>query len=227
MGAAGAGKSSLATQYAVAAAKRGEAVGFFVFDESVTTLYERSAALGLPLEDHVKDERVRVHHIDPAELTPGEFAHQVRWVVEGARVKLVVIDSLNGYLNAMPSEQFLKAQMHELLTYLGQQGVTTLLIMTQHGLVGGGMTSPVDASYLADSIILLRYFEATGEIRKAISVVKKRSGPHELAIRELVFGPGGVRVGGPLRKFRGILTGTPSFVGDAGSLMPEGSAPVP
>lgn len=215
MGPAGSGKSTIAAQYAAAAAARGEAAAIFTFDETVGTLLVRTAALGLPLQEHMDAGRLAVQQIDPAELSPGEFSHVVRRAVEpgdrpGARV--VVIDSLNGYLNAMPDERFLTIQLHELLTYLAQQGVVTLLLMAQHGLIGT-MASPVDASYLADSVLLLRYYEAEGRVRKAVSVLKKRSGTHEDTIREISLGPGGVRVGPPLREFRGILTGVPWFDG--------------
>jgi circadian clock protein KaiC len=153
--------------------------------------------------------------VDPAELSSGEFAHTVRQVVEREGTRVVVIDSLNGYLNAMPSERHLTLHLHELLTYLGQRGVTTLLLMAQHGLVGGTVQVPVDASYLADTVILLRYFEAVGEVRQAVSVIKKRTGRHERVIRELRLETGtGVVIGEPVRDFQGVLTGTPSFVGN-------------
>ena len=152
---------------------------------------------------------VAIHQVDPAEVSPGEFAHMVRSAVERDNARVVVIDSLNGYINAMPEEQFLTAQLHELLTYLGRQGVTTLLVVAQHGVVGSHMHSPVDTSYLADSVVLLRYFEHQGRVKKAISVVKKRSGAHEETIRELRFDEHGIHLSEPLVGFRGILTGVP------------------
>ncbi len=211
MGPAGSGKSSIAIQYVVAAAARGERAAVFAFDESVGTLLARSAGLGMDLQAHVDAGRVRVQQVDPAELSPGEFAHAVRNAVEQDGAKVVVIDSLNGYLNAMPEERFLTIQLHELLTYLGQQGVVTLLVVAQHGVLGT-MQTPVDTSYLADAVILLRYFEAQGRIRRAISVVKKRTGAHEETLRELRMGPAGLVIGEPLQGFQGILTGTPTIL---------------
>lgn len=162
----------------------------------------------MPLAKGVCEGKITVQQVDPAELAPGEFACQVRDSVEkGARV--VVIDSLNGYLNAMPEERFLTLHLHELLSYLGERGVTTIIVMAQHGLIGAGMTSAVDVSYLADCVILIRYYESGAQINKAISVLKKRSGPHEMWIREYGMGPGGIRLGPQLTQFRGLLTGTP------------------
>ena len=209
MGPAGSGKSTLAVQYAVAAASRGEHAVIFAFDESVATLEARTAALGVKLAQGTRSGEVRVQQVDPAELSPGEFAHLVREAVERDQARVVVIDSLNGYLHAMPGEQFLTVQLHELLSYLGRRGVTTLMVIAQHGLVGTAMTSPVDTSYLADSVVLLRYFEYAGKVKKAISVVKKRSGPHEESIRELRFDDSGIHLSEPLAQFRGILTGVP------------------
>jgi circadian clock protein KaiC len=209
VGAAGAGKSSLATQFVVTAAARGQPAALFIFDESVNTLLTRSAGLGIDLRTHINAGSVTVQQVDPAELSPGEFAHSIRRAVEQQRATIVVIDSLNGYLNAMPEERFLIIQLHELLTFLGQKGVATLLIGAHQGLVGGQMISPVDASYLADAVILLRYFEMKGEVRQAISVVKKRGGTHERTIREFCMENGRISVGQPLRDFRGVLTGVP------------------
>jgi circadian clock protein KaiC len=159
--------------------------------------------------------RVSMRQVDPAELTSGEFAHAVRGMIERAKSRIVIIDSLNGYMNAMPSERHLTLHLHELLTYLGQQGMTTLLIMAQHGLVGGSQVVPVDASYLADTVILMRYFESLGEVRQAVSVIKKRTGRHERTIREVRFEGGrGINIGEPVREFQGVLTGTPTFVGN-------------
>ncbi len=210
MGPAGSGKSSVAIRYAVAAAARDERAAVFAFDESLTTLLARSAGMGMDLKGALECGRATVQQVDPGELSPGEFGHRVRQAVERDGAGLVVIDSLNGYLQAMPEERFLTIQLHELLTYLGQQGVVTILVVAQHGLIGTGMRAPVDASYLADTVILLRYFEAAGLLRRAISVIKKRSGRHEATLRELRFGAGGVWVGEPLAEFHGILTGTPT-----------------
>jgi circadian clock protein KaiC len=163
----------------------------------------------MDLRPHLESRCIQIQQVDPAELSPGEFVHAVRQRVEQDHCKLIVIDSLNGYVNAMPEERFLMIQLHELLTYLGQKGVTTLLVVAQHGLVGNNMDSPVDLSYLADSVILTRYFESRGRVRKAISVVKKRSGPHEETIRELWLGEQGLQVGEPLEQLRGVLAGAP------------------
>lgn len=218
IGPAGSGKSTIAAQYAVAAASRGEHAVVFTFDESVRTFRQRTEALGIQYEAGQAKGQVRVQTVDPAELSPGEFAHQVRCAVENDSARLVVIDSLNGYMNAMPQEQFLTAQLHELLTYLGRRGVTTLLVVAQHGMLGMSMQSPIDTSYLADSVVMLRYFEYAGHVKKAISVVKKRSGRHEETIRELRFDDAGVHLSEPLSKFQGILTGVPQLItGDAGN----------
>jgi circadian clock protein KaiC len=211
MGPAGSGKSSIAVQYAVAAAQRGEHAVLFTFDESVTTLLVRSAGLGMDLQEHVDTGRIYVQQVDPAELSPGELTYKIRRAVEDNKARVVVIDSLNGYLNAMPEERFLTIQLHELLTYLGQQGVVSFLIVAQHGLLGS-MQSPVDASYLADTVLLLRFFETEGKLRRAISVVKKRSGKHEDALREFRLEKSGLWVGNPLKQFHGILTGTPVLI---------------
>jgi circadian clock protein KaiC len=209
VGPAGSGKSSIATQFVVSAAERGLRSALFIFDESLNILLTRSAGLGMNLKVHLDARRVTVQQVDPAELAPGEFAHAVRRAVEVDQARIVVIDSLNGYLNAMPEERFLAIQLHELLTYLGQNGVATILIGAHQGLVGAQMTTPVDASYLADAVVLLRYFELQGEVRQAISVVKKRGGRHERSIREFRMEDGRLSVGEPLRGFRGVLTGVP------------------
>jgi circadian clock protein KaiC len=221
IGPAGCGKSTVATQYAVAATLRGERAAIFTFDETLGTLLARSDAVGIPLREQMEAGQVIVQQIDPAELSPGEFAHVVQQAVRpdtGNGARVVVIDSLNGYLNAMPEESFLTIQLHELLTYLAQQGVVSLLVVAQHGLVGSGMVTPIDASYLADTVVMLRYFEAAGRVRKAISVMKKRSGAHEDTIREIQLGSGGISVGEPLDQFQGILTGVPTFIGEARKL---------
>jgi circadian clock protein KaiC len=216
VGAAGVGKSTLASLFVSAAAARGQSSAMFLFDESIQTLLSRSAGLGIGLEEQVGTGRVRLQPVDPAELSPGEFAHSIRQAVEDQGARIVVIDSLNGYLNAMPEERFLVMQLHELLSYLGQQGVATVIIGAHQGLIGSQMTTPMDASYLADAVLLLRYFEAGGEVRQAISVMKKRGGEHERTIREFRLANGAIEVGEPLRKFRGVLTGVPQYeAGDA------------
>jgi circadian clock protein KaiC len=166
----------------------------FLFDESPHILLNRMDGLGIDLREQVESGRVILQQIDPAEMSPGEFAHRIRAAAEEDKVSVLVIDSLNGYLNAMPEERFLTTHLHELLTYLGQRGVATIMVAVQHGLIGTAMQGPVDASYLADSIIMMRYFEANGEVRQALSVVKKRSGDHERTIREFrLGGPGGTQ----------------------------------
>jgi circadian clock protein KaiC len=221
VGAAGTGKSTLAAQFVVAAAQRGARSALFVFDENAQTLLTRCAALGVDLAKQIDLGNVTLQQIDPAELTPGELIHSVRLAVDEG-VKIVLIDSLNGYLNAMPEERFLTIQLHELLMYLSQRGVATILIGAHQGLIGGAMQTPIDASYLADAVVLLRYFEAKGEVRQAISVVKKRGGAHERAIREFRIERGGIRVGDTLRDFRGVLTGVPVYEGSFDPLMGKG-----
>lgn len=214
VGAAGTGKSSLAAQFVAAAAARGQSAALFVFDESTRTLLTRATGLGIDLASHVGSGRVSIRQVDPAELTPGEFAHAIRRAVEEQQASIVVIDSLNGYLSAMPEERFLIIQLHELLTYLGQAGVASLLIGAHQGLIGSQMVTPVDASYLADAVILIRYYEARGEVCQAISVVKKRGGAHERTIRDFRLERDGIKVGAPLHDFRGVLTGVPIFEGN-------------
>ena len=218
IGPAGAGKSSLATQYAIAAMERGESASIYTFDESRNTLIERSAGLGMHLEPHLKSGRLIIEGVNAAELSPGHFAHRLRQRVESNPHGVVVIDSLNSYLNAMPAEQFLVMQMHELLAYLNRQGVLSILVMAQQGLIGQ-MHSPIDLSYLTDTVLLLRYFELHGAVRNAISVIKKRSGAHERTIREFRLGPHGIFVGEPLSAFQGVLTGVPAYTGESGPLL--------
>ncbi|HKO54816.1 MAG TPA: ATPase domain-containing protein [Thermoanaerobaculia bacterium] len=210
MGPAGSGKSALSSQYAVAAAKRGERAAMFIFEESKNSLFNRSTSLGLPIGEFVEQGLIKLYQVDPAQLQPGEFAHLVRQSVEEENARVVIIDSLNGYLNAVPEEKFLLLHLHELLSYLGQHGVATVLVFAQHGLVGN-MQSTVDVSYLADCVVLLRYFEARGRIHKAVSVVKKRSGPHETAIRSLTMDSKGLHIGEPLENYRGVLSGIPNY----------------
>lgn len=218
IGGAGVGKSTVALSYAVTAASRGEHAVVFAFDEGLGTVYARCDSLNIPLRDLVDKGRITIQQIDPAEMSPGEFVWHVRNAVEKNRARVVLIDSLNGYLNAMPDERFLVLQMHELLSYLNQLGVVTILVLAQHGLIGA-MQTPVDISYLSDTVLMLRYFEAQGDVRRAISVVKKRSGEHETTIREFQLGSGGIQVGPPLTDFRGVFTGTPEYVGTGKPLM--------
>jgi circadian clock protein KaiC len=223
LGPAGTGKSTVATQFAVAAAARGERAAVFVFDENIGTFRSRSRKLGLPVDRAVDNGLITVQQVDPAELSSGEFAAIVRRAAKGTDgatgpARTIIIDSLNGYLNAMPEEKYLTAQLHELLAYLGQQGVVTILTVTQSGMVGA-MPSPVDTTYLADNVILFRYFEAQGHVRRAIAVVKKRNGPHERTIRELDTGGGGIQIGEPLVEFQGILTGVPTYLGQGAPLL--------
>ena len=223
MGPAGVGKSSLATQFAASATNRGDKSATFIFDEGVNIYLTRAAGLGIDLRADVEAGRVIVQQVDPAELSPGEFAYRVRLAVERDQARVVVIDSLNGYLQAMPDERFLTVQMHELLTYLNQQGVVTMVVMGQHGFMGSAMGTPVDVSYLADTVILLRYFEAEGSVRRAISVIKKRTGYHENTIRELrMSSEKGIEVGETLTEFHGVLTGVPVYSGKRG-LISKGS----
>jgi circadian clock protein KaiC len=211
MGPAGAGKSTIAMQYAAHVAAEGEHAAVFTFDEGARTVLTRSKGLGLSLEKYIQDGHLVLHQVDPAQLSPGEFISLVREAVEKKNARVIVIDSLNGYLNAMPQEKFLILQMHELLTYLSQMGVATFLICVQHGLLGTNMETAVDISYLADNVFLLRYFENRGTVKQALSVVKRRAGPHERTIREFSFSSKGINVGEPLTEFQGILTGNPSF----------------
>lgn len=211
IGPAGSGKTTVAMQYVAAAAARGEKVSVYMFDELRDLLVDRFEDVGLKLNDLVDSGMLALRQIDPTALSPGEFADLVqRDVKEGTG--MVVIDSLNGYLNSMPHEGFLAAQLHELFAYLGHRGVVTLLVVGQQGIVGNNMQVPIDASYLVDSIILFRFFELRGQVRKAISVMKKRGGSHEKTIRELTIDIEGVSVGNALNEFQGVLSGVPSVV---------------
>jgi circadian clock protein KaiC len=213
MGPAGTGKSTVATQFVSAAAARGERAAMFLFDESPTNLLLRTRNLGIPLAEHVDAGRVPLLAVDPAEFTPGELSQRIRRSAdEGARV--VVIDSVNGYMNSLPEERFLSAHLHELLASLSEKGVVTILTLAQHGLLSV-TNAPVDISYVADTVVLFRYFEIVGEVKQAVSVVKKRTGNHERSIRELHFGPDGLHVGRPLTQFRGILAGSSFGAHDA------------
>jgi circadian clock protein KaiC len=218
LGPAGTGKSLLALSFVQSAISRGESAAMFIFDEELGLLFERSKGLGIDLAAMVDTGKLVIEQIDAAELTPGEFSERVRVCVETHGARTVVIDSLNGYQAAMPEEQALILHMHELLQYLNRQGSTTFLTVAQHGLVGD-MKSPVDVTYLADTVILLRYFEALGRVRRAISVVKKRTGVHEDTIREFMIDKDGVTLGNPLTAFQGVLRGVPSLVGDDAGLL--------
>jgi circadian clock protein KaiC len=218
IGPAGAGKSSIAAKYAECAAERGEKTVILLFDENLHTYVKRAADLGMDISGHIRTGRIVLRHLDAAEISPGEMAHLIVNMVDNEGFQCVVIDSLNGYLNAMPDERFLILQMHELLTFLNQQGVLTLLILAQHGLVGP-METPLDLSYLSDAVLMLRYFEVAGTVRRALSVVKKRSGHHEHTIREFRLGGNGVELGPPLTAFSGIFSGTPTYIGDNAPLL--------
>lgn len=213
LGPAGAGKSLFVLQYAAAAMDRGEKVASFVFDEELSVTIRRAGRMGIDLEAHRTNGRLFLDQIDAAELSPGEFSHRVRTYVHDHNVSMVVIDSLNGYQAAMPEEHALLLHMHELLQYLNRRGVSTFLTVAQHGLVGD-MKSPVDVTYLADTVVLMRYFEADGRVRRAVSVIKKRTGPHEDTIREFQVRSQGIEVGLPLRDFQGVLRGVPTYVGN-------------
>ena len=206
MGPAGTGKSILATHYAVGAAQRGERAAVYLFEEGLQTYLARAARLEMNAAEFIKRKLIAVEQIDPAALSPSEFAYRVRESVERDHARIVIIDSLNGYLAAMPDEGVLASNLRELVRYLSQQGVLTLLVVAEHGLVGSTLNAPVDVSYLADTVLVLRYFEAGGEVHRAISTVKRRSGPHERTIHELRIGPG-VIVGEPLTEYEGVLAG--------------------
>jgi len=219
IGPPGCGKSTIAVQYASAAAARGDHAAIFMFDETKSALLTRCAGLGLQFKEGSGPGELTLRQIDPAEVSPGEFVTLVRRSVEEDGARIVVIDSLNGYLNSMPQDHFLTAQLHELLSYLSNRGVATFLVVAQAGLMGASMTAPVEASYLADTVVVLRYFEHQGSVKKAISALKKRTGGHEGAIREIWFDQTGIHLSEPLLRLRGILTGVPIEVN-----MPGGSA---
>ena len=221
MGPAGVGKSSVAAQYLATVVTGGRAAAF-LFDERRKTFLQRNAALGMSFGPHLSDGRITIDQIEPGELSPGEFAYRVCERVE-AGAQLVLIDSLNGYLNAIPTQHSPLVRMHELIAYLNESDVTTILVAAQHGIMGMNMGSPVDVTYLADSVMLFRFFEAGGMVRKAISVVKKRTGAHENTIREFVTGSDGIRVGEPLSSFHGVMTGVPTYHGGSSNLLkPDG-----
>jgi circadian clock protein KaiC len=212
MGPAGSGKSTIAAMYAACAAANGHGVRYFAFDESAFIMINRARLIGLDFDAPMKSGLLRVQQVDPAEIAPGELANQITHAVDKQGVRMVVLDSLNGYVNAMPQEDFLHLHLHELLSYLNQKGTVTIMILAQHGLVGA-MGSPVDVSYLADTVLLMRFFEAHGAMKKAVSVIKKRSGAHEDTIRELAMSAKGIVVGAPLVHFQGVMTGVPRLLG--------------
>jgi circadian clock protein KaiC len=209
IGPPGSGKSSIALQYAIAAADQGDHGAVFAFEETRSATMVRSRGLGLTIKEGTGPGEILVRQIDPAEISPGEFAHMVRESVERDHARVIVIDSLNGYLNAMPADRFLTAQLHELLAFLSNRGIATFMVVAQNGMMGSSMQAPVDASYLADSVVLLRFFEHLGRVKKAISVLKKRTGAHEESIRELSFDGRGIHLSAPLLQLRGVLTGVP------------------
>jgi circadian clock protein KaiC len=222
LGPAGTGKSLAVIVFVVAAVARGEKAAMFVFDEELGLLYARMKAIGIDLEAMQRSGNLFVDQVDAAELSPGEFAHRVRKRVDEDAIKTVVIDSLNGYQAAMPEENSLILHMHELLQYLNRQGAATFMTVAQHGLVGD-MKAPIDVTYLADTVILLRYFEAMGRVRRAMSVIKKRTGMHESTIREYRINDRGLTIGAPLDGFQGVLRGVPIYIGEGQPLLQEAS----
>jgi circadian clock protein KaiC len=220
-GPAGTGKSVLATQYACCAAAAGERVLFILFDERLSTFHLRSESLSMNISEFEKDGRLTLCQIEPTERSPGEFADQVMRAVEEDGVSMIIIDSINGYMQSMPEEKLLSIQVHELLSYLAARRVTSVLTLVQRGIFGSPANETVDISYLADTEVLLRYFEVSGSVRQAVSVVKKRSGNHERTIRECRVQKGGLLVGKPLTEFHGVLTGVPEYTGESSPLMKE------
>jgi circadian clock protein KaiC len=211
LGPAGCGKSTIAVRYAISSVEQGDCAALFAFDETLATLVRRGKGLGLDIQKHADSGKFILRQVDAAELSPGQLIHEIRQLIEGQSLKLLIIDSLNGFLNAMPGEKFLGMQLHELLTYTAQKGIITLMTVAQHGFVGINIDTPIDVSYLADTVLLFRYFEAAGEVRQALSVIKKRSGEHERTVRELVMRNGTITVGTVLTEFEGVLTGAPTY----------------
>jgi circadian clock protein KaiC len=222
-GPSGVGKTTTAVRCALTAIGRGEKVAYYLFDEGIATMLARSKSMGMDLEPHVDSGALQIFQIDPAELTPGEFANWVRRAVERDGVRFLVIDSLNAFLQAMPGEKYLLLQMHEMLSYLNQQGVITMLLLGQHGIVGD-VRSEIDLSYLSDTIVLFRYFEFKGKVLKAISVAKSRTTEHEASIREFRLARTGVQIGDPLADFEGVLTGLPNYRGATPMMAAEPAA---
>jgi circadian clock protein KaiC len=226
IGPPGCGKSTIALQYAAAAAARGDHASSFIFDETKGALLARSEGIGLRIHEGSGPGTIALRQIDPVEISPGEFVAMVRRAVERDQARVVIIDSLNGYLNSMPQDNFLTAQLHELLSYLNNKGVTTFMVVAQHGsMLGGNVASQIDASYLADSVVMLRYFEHHGSVKKAISVMKKRTGGHEESIRQMTFSNRGISLSEPLLQLRGVLTGVPVEI--SGDSRPQGASAYP
>jgi circadian clock protein KaiC len=223
-GAAGTGKSVLCTQFARAEIKQGKRVLFYLFDERIATFKLRSAELGMDMDDARQSGQLKMTQVEPTELSPGEFASQVVKAVQNEKCSLVIVDSINGYMQSMPEERLLAIQIHELLSFLSNNGVTCIMTLVQHGIFGNPVDEAVEVSYLADTVILMRYFEVSGTVRQAISVVKKRSGNHERTIRECKVQKGGLFVGEPLRDFQGVLTGVPHYTGSTAPLLATESA---
>jgi circadian clock protein KaiC len=223
MGPAGTGKSVLATQYACAMTKRGHRVRFYLFDERKNSFLLRSAALDMDVTGSLENGLLTLDQIEPTQMSPGEFANEVVRAVEEDKVRLIIIDSINGYMQSMPEERLLPIQVHELLSYLSNQGCTSIMTLVQHGVFGNPVDEAAEVSYLADTVLLLRYFEVLGSVRQAISVVKKRSGEHERTIRECRVSKGGMNIGEPLTEFQGVLTGVPQYIGAVEPLMPNES----
>jgi circadian clock protein KaiC len=224
VGPSGIGKTTLSVRCMLSALQRGEKAAFYLFDEGIGTFFARNKSFGMALEPYIDNGQLFVHHIDPAELAPGEFTQMLRDAVENDNVKFIAIDSLNAYLQAMPGEQFLTLQMHELLSYLNLQGVTTMLVLGQHGLVGEVRTD-VDLSYLSDTTVLLRFFEANARVRRAITVIKSRTTTHALTIHEMLLGTDGIRIGDALEGFEGVLSGLPTYRGSTPMMHNRGEAP--
>ena len=225
MGPAGTGKSTVGIQLISAAANEGQKASVFLFDESITTYTARARHVGLDLAPHIASGLVQIHQIDPNEQSPGEFAYIVRKQVEDGGVRVVAVDSLNGFFTAMTSERFLLAQLHELLSYLNSRSVLTIMTTAQHGMLNTSETTSFELTYLADLVIYLRYFEASGAVRKAISVIKNRLSAHETSIREFKITDRGLEIGVPLRQFEGILSGIPRYLGDSEELLNGNGAP--
>lgn len=222
-GPSGVGKTTTAVRCGLTAIERGEKAAYYLFDEGVGTMLARSRAMGMDLQPHLDAGRMQISQIDPAELSPGEFASRIRKAVEADGVRFIAIDSLNAFLQAMPGEKYLLLQMHEMLSYLNQQGVITILVLGQHGIVGD-IRSDIDLSYLSDTILLFRYFEARGEVHKAVSVAKSRTTAHEASIREFRLAGGGIEIGQPLKDFEGVLTGLPHYRGATPMMAAEPAA---
>jgi len=217
IGPAGSGKSTLAAHYAASGVTQTNGA-IFLFDERARTFIARCDALGMKLSERLASGHVKLTQIEPGDMSPGEFSHRVRLAVERDNARVILIDSLNGYLNAIPQVEGPLVRMHELLSFLNERGIVTLMVVAQHGIVGSNMATPIDVSYLADTVVLLRFFESAGVVRRAVSVMKKRSGPHEQTIREFQLGPDRLHVGAALSDFQGVLTGVPHYIGAAAPL---------